>query len=148
MSKSGRIKKRFWQYLWQDIWRKWQWAVEVSKNNPLAALSSLFLFLLIIFLAWWVIFRFDSPLVKNLGFDQPLWEWMGLLIIPGVLALAAFFLNKQQKESEQHVAERRELENRQRDERRDRENRARDDEKQSRVTFQEFVDAMERFFLN
>lgn len=144
MNESNRNTKS----LPQDFKEKWQWVQTVVQNNPLVTLLTIVMVLIVAFFVWKVIFEFNSPLIRELGFNQSLWAWMDLLIIPVALAVAAYALSKLQKESEQRVAERREEENRQLAERREEENRRRDDEKQSRDTYQSFVDFVEKFFHN
>lgn len=133
MNKSNHGTKS----LQQDVKGKWQLVQSVARNNPVAALLAIVFGLIIVFFAWQVIFKFESWFVKVLGFNQPLWAWMDLLIVPVALAVAAYIFSKLQKENEQRVAERREEEN-----------RLRDDEKQSRDAYQKFVDSMENYFLN
>lgn len=49
---------------------------------------------------------FETVRLKNTGFEgKSLWDWMELLIIPLVLALGAFYLNRSEKELERKSAE-------------------------------------------
>lgn len=51
---------------------------------------------------------------KNTGFEtKTLWDWMELLVIPVVLAVGAFYLNRSERTVERQIAERRIKEDRQ-----------------------------------
>ena len=50
---------------------------------------------------------------KNTGFEtKTLWDWMELLIVPFVLAGGAFYLNRNERETEREVAQVRAIEDR------------------------------------
>ncbi|HNQ95120.1 MAG TPA: pentapeptide repeat-containing protein [Anaerolineales bacterium] len=49
---------------------------------------------------------FETVRLKNTGFEgKSLWDWMELLIIPLVLALGAFYLNRSERALERQIAE-------------------------------------------
>lgn len=48
---------------------------------------------------------FETIRLRNTGFEgKTLWDWMELLIIPLVLAVGAFFLNRSERETEREIA--------------------------------------------
>src|SRR5262245_4227897 len=48
----------------------------------------------------------ETVRLKNTGFEtKTLWDWMDLLIIPAVLAIGAFVLNRSERAVERQVAE-------------------------------------------
>jgi uncharacterized protein YjbI with pentapeptide repeats len=56
----------------------------------------------------------ETTRVKNTGFEtKTLWDWMELLIIPFVLAIGAFYLNRSERAVERQIAETRVKEERQ-----------------------------------
>ena len=75
----------------------WGWIKERSK--PLLAILVIISLLLFIFITWQV-YKSD-----NLGFDgKTLWDWIELLIIPVVLAIGVWRLNKSARENEREIA--------------------------------------------
>jgi uncharacterized protein YjbI with pentapeptide repeats len=56
----------------------------------------------------------ETARAKNTGFEtKTLWDWMELLIIPMVLAVGAFYLNRSERAVERQIAENRTKEDRQ-----------------------------------
>lgn len=61
-----------------------------------------------------IFFLFETIRAKNTGFEiKTLWDWMELLIIPMVLAVGAFYLNRSERAVERQIAETRVKEDRQ-----------------------------------
>src|SRR6185436_681231 len=53
----------------------------------------------------------ETVKAKNTGFEtKTLWDWMELLIIPLILAVGAFFLNRSERKTEREIAKDRQQE--------------------------------------
>jgi len=58
-------------------------------------------------LAWTGFSAFQGPNVRQYQPTKTLWDWLQLLIVPVALSIAAYWLNRANKETEQRVADRR-----------------------------------------
>lgn len=86
---------------------------------------------------------------KNTGFEtKTLWDWMELLVIPVVLAVGAFYLNRSERTVERQIAERRIKEDRQLAE--DRANLEREivTDRQQEAALQAYLDRMADLLLH
>jgi len=60
---------------------------------------------LMLFLAWFLWTMWATYRANNLGFSsKTLWDWMELLIIPGVLSTGVWWLNRSEKQLELRIA--------------------------------------------
>ena len=60
-------------------------------------------------LVWtiWIALVLGICLLIIFAVDKPLWDWLGLLIVPAVLAIGGYFFNRSQNRATQAAAERR-----------------------------------------
>jgi len=99
----------------------------------------------IAFLSWivWKTYQAD-----NLGFkDKTLWNWMELLVVPAVLALIVFLLNKSQKDTELKIAELRRIEDRESAEQRANVDREIERDRQRQKALEDYLDRMTELLL-
>jgi hypothetical protein len=63
---------------------------------------------------WTGLGPYTTPKLPDQEFHPPktLWDWMQLLIIPIVLAIGGYWLNRSERRNERQIAERRTLEER------------------------------------
>lgn len=88
--------------LWEQTVGLFKWIEVQVRSNPLQSIPVTALSLTLCWLTWRA-YRSD-----NMGFDnKTFWDWMELLIVPVVLATAAWWLNKTQKETERGIAKER-----------------------------------------
>ena len=90
--------------------RIWQWV----RRRPLPAMGAALLAVVGLVLLYWAFLPYRAP--ADIGFvyydadtgrllHRTLWDWLGLLIIPAVLAVAVYWLNRSQKATELKIAE-------------------------------------------
>jgi hypothetical protein len=107
-------------------WIKNQW-----QTNPLPFILVMILLLFLIWITW------ETCRLDNLGFgEKTYWDWMELLVIPVVLAIGAWWLNKSERENEQAIAKK----NREED-------RAIADERRHQATLEAYFDRMAELLL-
>ena len=100
---------------------------------------------IITFLSW-VVWR--TYLADNLGFKgKTLWDWMELLVVPFVLALLVFLLNKSQKDTELKIAELRRIEDRESAEQRANVDREIERDRQRQKALEDYLDRMTELLL-
>lgn len=76
-----------------------QWLRKKAEERPL----TLLLLMVTLVVLGWVLWQ--TIWAKNTGFGtKTLWDWLDLLIIPIVLAVAAFLLNRSERRAEQEIA--------------------------------------------
>lgn len=86
---------------------------------------------------------------KNTGFEtKTLWDWMELLIIPFVLAIGAFYLNRSERAVERQIAENRIKEDRQLAEDRAKLEREIATDRQQEAALQAYLDRMADLLLH
>jgi uncharacterized protein YjbI with pentapeptide repeats len=105
-TKQKPIIRRF----WEQITNLFGWIKDQVQNNPLFSVLVVILLLLFTWIVW------ETARLDNLGFDgyidhkneyhrgKTLWNWMELLVVPIVLAIGAWWLNKSERESEREIA--------------------------------------------
>lgn len=118
-------------------WVKNQW-----QTNPLPCILVVILLLLLAWITW------ETGRLDYLGFDdKTFWDWMELLIIPIVLAMGAWWLNKSERGNEREIAEK----NREQDRRIAEENREEDrriaDDRRNQATLEAYLDRMTELLL-
>ncbi len=85
--------------LWEQRVGLFEWAKGQEGNNRLGSILLLAVSLMVCWLAW------RAYQADNLGFDiKSFWDWMELLVVPVVLVVAAWWLRKSLKETEQEIA--------------------------------------------
>jgi uncharacterized protein YjbI with pentapeptide repeats len=78
------------------------WVKKQVRSNPLLSIPVMVLAFLLI----WVMC--ETIRLKNLGLSgKTFWDWMELLVIPIVLAIGAWWLNKSERENELRIADER-----------------------------------------
>lgn len=86
------------------------WAVILTVLGILLLLTLLGVILILhyaygmVWVDWTGFGDYTGPLTKDQR-GKTLWDWLGLLIIPTVLALAAFYFNRQERRNELKIAE-------------------------------------------
>jgi uncharacterized protein YjbI with pentapeptide repeats/uncharacterized membrane protein YqjE len=85
--------------LGEQITNSFGWIKGQVQSNSLLSILVVILLLLFTWIIW------ETARLDNLGFDKTLWGWMELLIIPTVLAIGAWWLNKSERENEREIAE-------------------------------------------
>ena len=89
----------------------------------------------------WIIWKTHQA--GNLGFNnKTLWDWMELLVVPFVLALLVFLLNKSQKDTEFKIAEIRRIEDRESAEQRANVDRGIERDRQQQKALEDYLDRM------
>jgi hypothetical protein len=107
------------------------WVKKQVRSNPLPFILVVILLLFLTWVTW------ETSRLDNLGFgEKTYWDWMELLIIPIVLAIGAWWLNKSEKEAEREIAEK----NREED-------RAIADERRHQATLEAYLDRMTELLL-
>ena len=90
----------------------------------------------------------ESVRAKNTGFEtKTLWDWMELLIIPLVLAMGAFFLNRSERAVERRIAEDRVKEDRKLAEDRAKLDREIATDRQQEAALQAYIDRIAELLL-
>ena len=90
----------------------------------------------------------ETVKAKNTGFEtKTLWDWMELLIIPLVLAIGAFYLNRSERAVERQIAENRTKEDRQLAEKRAKLERKIAIDRQEENALQTYLDRMTELLL-
>jgi uncharacterized protein YjbI with pentapeptide repeats len=75
------------------------WVRDWWRTNPLASILVMILVAALALITW------ETGRLGNLGLgEKTYWDWMELLIIPIVLAIGAWWLNKSEKETEREIA--------------------------------------------
>ena len=111
-----------------------------NSSNTRRFFTVLVILATIVFLIWivWKTYQAD-----NLGFkDKTLWDWMQLLVVPAVLALLVFWLNKSQKDTELKIAEMRRIEERESAEQRANVDREIERNRQQQKALEDYLDRM------
>jgi uncharacterized protein YjbI with pentapeptide repeats len=113
--RKSAIKRLGGQMLGVLRWLKSQW-----QTNPLPSILAVILLLLLAWTTW------ETGRLDNLGFgEKSYWDWMELLVIPVVLAVGAWWLNKSEREIEREIAK----------------------EKQNQATLEAYLDRMTELLL-
>src|SRR5258705_10671005 len=119
---------------------------QTQKNDKVATSATkrftiiLVVLTTIVFFGWivWKTYQAD-----NLGFkDKTLWNWMELLVVPVILALVIFLLNKSQKDTELKIAEIRRAEERESAEQRANVDREIERDRQQQKALEDYLDRM------
>lgn len=95
--------KLFWQIL--DNEGSWKRYLRIARGLPVAIFLGELIWLGYRYGGDWVGFAQNSGLVPKDDRIKTVWDWLGLLIVPIVLALAAFFFNRQERQNELKIAE-------------------------------------------
>src|SRR5690606_23748022 len=93
----------------ESLEKGWKWIGQRFQERPLSSLlvAAGLLFLLVIVV--------NTVRLRGTGFEpKTLWDWMDLLLVPLVLAIGGWWLNKTQKDSEREQAEKNREEDRRR----------------------------------
>jgi uncharacterized membrane protein YqjE len=128
--------------LGEQIASLFRWAKNQWQISPLACIL---LMILVLFLAW---ITWETRRLDNLGFaDKTYWDWMDLLVIPIVLAIGAWWLNKSERETEREIAEKGREEDRRIADANHAEDRRTADESRHQVTLEAYFDRMTELLL-
>lgn len=116
-----------------------------SKN--IWRMINILFFLVFSSLFGWIVWK--TYQADNLGFNnKTLWDWMELLVVPAILALLAYFLNKSQKDTELKIAEIRRIEERESAEKRANVDRGIEKDRQQQKALVDYLDRMTDLLLN
>ena len=95
----------------QTVWNKWQaWSIEHQNLSYFLAILAVLLFLFVALIIFWALFptsapawtgfaETDHPLYTGRSPAKTLWDWLGLLIIPLVLAIGAALIGRAQDQN-------------------------------------------------
>jgi uncharacterized protein YjbI with pentapeptide repeats len=121
-----------------------------KKNTKITPKARQFVFALIILAIIasfsWIVW--ETYQADNFGFKgKTLWDWMELLVVPFVLALLVFLLNKSQKDTELKIAELRRTEDRESAEQRANVDREIEKDRQRQKALEDYLDRMTELLL-
>lgn len=146
-----------WKRLGGQVREYWGRFREWAKENPLGLIASIILTALLLVVIYWAIWADASPQWTGFGTyddeaDGPrartLWEWMGLLLVPAVIAVGGWLLNKSQRDLERERADRNREEDQKRAEQRAASEREIAQDQQQQATLESYLDRVTELGIN
>ena len=126
----------------ESLEKGWKWIRQRFRERPLSSL------LVAVGLLFLLVTVANTVRLGGTGFEpKTLWDWMDLLLVPLVLAIGGWWLNKTQKDSEREQAEKNREEDRRRAEQQAELERQIARERREQETLEQYFDRMTELLL-
>ncbi len=154
MNENAEQKSIGKQFLAQVI-GVYDWIKRQVRTNPLPC----FIVVILLGVLAWIVY--ETARLDNLGFGvyiepdtkgeyhrgKTLWDWMELFIIPIVLAIGAWWLNKSERENERKIAEENRKEDKEIAQKNRKQDRAIADDRRNQAILEAYLDRMTELLL-